>query len=59
MYQVSLRLSTVIVFPFPKFQIFTILPLSHSYIDYLFKFYNVIYTNAHLDTIANHLQQKI
>ena len=43
----SLRLSTIIVFSLPKFRFFTTLSLSHSYIDYLFKFYNVIYTNAH------------
>ena len=43
----SLRLSTVIVFPLPKIQFFTTLSLSHSYIDYLFKFYNVIYINRH------------
>ena len=43
----SLHLSTIVVFPLWKFQFFTTLSLSHSYIDYLFKFYNVIYTITH------------
>ena len=48
MLSVSLRLSIITMFPLPNFQFFfTTLSLSHLHINYLFKLYNVISTNAY------------